>query len=45
MLIIFLNARGQLIFNGALEKMDTPENVRYATCVNYGVCALGSIHF
>jgi len=21
--------------------MDTPEDVRYATCVNYGVCALG----
>lgn len=40
MLVIFLNARGQLIFNGTLEKMDPPENVKYATCVNYGVCAL-----
>lgn len=41
-LVIILKARGQLIYkNRTLEKMTPPKNVRYATCVNFGVCALG----
>jgi hypothetical protein len=40
-LVIFLQARGQLIFNGTLERIDPPQDIRYATCVNYGICAVG----
>ena len=41
-LVVILQARGQLIYkNRSLEKITPPENVKYATCVNYGVCAIG----
>jgi hypothetical protein len=43
-LVVILKARGQMIYNSGDPKhtpimMQTPPNIRYASCVNFGVCA------
>ena len=45
-IVVILQARGQLIYDSKDAThtpitMDTPPNVRYASCANFGVCAYG----